>query len=80
DELITAVHIAAQPAGSACSFVKSSSLSANDWPCASAAVLISRREVHIGLGALAPVPHYVSFNAAGMRGEEVVEAALDAIT
>lgn len=83
DEFVSAVRIPAQPAGSAYRFVKSSSLSANDWPCASAAVLVvgtaSAREVRIGLGALAPVPRHVSFDATGMAGQEAVEAALEAI-
>ncbi|MQA09358.1 MAG: molybdopterin dehydrogenase [Pseudonocardiaceae bacterium] len=79
DELVTAVRIPAQPTGSAYRFVKYSSLSANDWPCASVAVLIAGREVHIGLGALAPVPRYASFDATGMTDQAAVDAALEVI-
>ncbi|WP_433284927.1 FAD binding domain-containing protein [Pseudonocardia sp. CA-142604] len=63
-ELVTAVEIPGQ-AGSTCGFAKLSSQSVNDWPCASAAVLVTspvrgQREIRIGLGALAEVPKYVS--------------------
>jgi carbon-monoxide dehydrogenase medium subunit len=63
-ELVTAVEIPAQ-AGSVSGFVKLSSQSVNDWPCASAAALVispsrGQREVRLGLGALAEVPKYVS--------------------
>jgi carbon-monoxide dehydrogenase medium subunit len=83
DELVTSVRIPAQPPTSAGAFVKYSSLSENDWPCASAAALIvdsgSSREIRIGLGALAPVPRYVSFDATGLADQEAVDAAMAAI-
>ncbi|MCI2415887.1 FAD binding domain-containing protein [Saccharopolyspora sp. K220] len=83
DELITAIRIPAVPPRAAGRFVKNSSLSANDWPCASAAVLVvdsgAKREVRIGLGAVAPVPRYVSFDATGLNDQEVVDAAIEAI-
>jgi aerobic carbon-monoxide dehydrogenase medium subunit len=67
-ELVTAVEIPTQPSRAA-SFVKLSSLSANDWPCASAAALAvpdTRRqravELRLGLGALAPTPLYLSLD------------------
>jgi carbon-monoxide dehydrogenase medium subunit len=67
-ELVTAVEIPAQP-GPAAAFVKLSSLSANDWPCASAAALVvparrrgRDRELRLGLGALAATPVYLSLS------------------
>lgn len=68
-ELVTAVEIPTQPSRAA-SFVKLSSLAANDWPCASAAALVmpdARRrqrpvELRLGLGALAPTPVYLSLD------------------
>ena len=81
DELVTAVRIPQQQAGSSGRFVKYSSLSANDWPCASAAVLISGaadgREVRVGIGALSPVPRVFSFDATGMTRETAVRAAVE---
>jgi aerobic carbon-monoxide dehydrogenase medium subunit len=63
-ELVTAVEIPAQT-GSSSGFAKLSSQSVNDWPCASAAALVTspsrrQRELRLGLGALAEVPKYVS--------------------
>ncbi|SMC47221.1 carbon-monoxide dehydrogenase medium subunit [Kibdelosporangium aridum] len=82
NEMVTAVCIPTQPTGSG-RFVKYSSLSENDWPCASAAVLVAdsggRREVRIGLGALAPVPRHVSFDATGLSDQEAVDAAIAAV-
>lgn len=83
DELVSAVRIAAQPERSGYCFLKNSSLSANDWPCASAAVLVTgpvkAREVRIGIGALAPIPRLVTFDASGLSDQEAVEAALEGI-
>ena len=39
-ELVTAIEVPAMPAEAAASYVKLSSLSARDWPCASAAALL----------------------------------------
>lgn len=66
-ELITAVEIPTQP-GPGGAFEKLSSLSANDWPCASAAALVvpqrkqRSRELRLGLGALAATPVYLSLS------------------
>lgn len=83
DELVTSVRVPTQPAHSAGHFAKYSSLSANDWPCASVAVLIvdtpAARELRIGLGALAPVPRYVSVDATGLSESDAVDAAQTAV-
>jgi aerobic carbon-monoxide dehydrogenase medium subunit len=81
-ELVTAVLIPAQP-DPAAAFTKLSSLSVNDWPCASAAALLvptgrrrDRWELRLGLGALAAKPEYLSLEVpAGAAVDEVVEAA-----
>ncbi|TNC27786.1 FAD binding domain-containing protein [Amycolatopsis alkalitolerans] len=83
-EMITAVEIPRQPASVGAHFVKYSSLSANDWPCASVAALIvdgsrNRRQVRLGLGALSHVPLFTQFDVpAGSVVEDVVRAAKDA--
>lgn len=79
DELVSGVRIPTQPAGTAGCFVKNSSLAENDWPCASAAVLVSDRTIHIGLGAVAPTPRHVAVDVAGMDDQGAVDAALAAI-
>ncbi|MDT7663949.1 MAG: aerobic carbon-monoxide dehydrogenase medium subunit [Pseudonocardiales bacterium] len=81
-ELVTAVRIPAQPSPAA-AFVKLSSLSVNDWPCASAAALLvptgrrrERWELRMGLGALAAKPEYLSLEVpGGATVDEVLEAA-----
>jgi carbon-monoxide dehydrogenase medium subunit len=82
-ELVTAVEIPTQPSQAA-SFVKLSSLAANDWPCASAAALVvpdARRrqrpvQLRLGLGALAPTPVYLSLDLpADAETGDVQEAA-----
>jgi aerobic carbon-monoxide dehydrogenase medium subunit len=82
-ELISAIRIPAQPAGAGHHFAKNSSLGENDWPCASAAVLVTDTSagstIHIGLGAVAPVPRYVSFDARGMDDQQAVDAALEVV-
>jgi carbon-monoxide dehydrogenase medium subunit len=78
DELVSAIRIPAQPAGSGHRFEKNSSLGENDWPCASAAVLVTGHEVHIGLGAVAPTPRHVTFDARGLDDQQAVDAALEA--
>jgi carbon-monoxide dehydrogenase medium subunit len=83
-DLITAIEIPRQPSGAGACFAKLSSLSANDWPCASAAALVvdqpkHRREIRLGLGALSHVPLYTSFVLpADTDIEDVVVAARDA--
>jgi aerobic carbon-monoxide dehydrogenase medium subunit len=78
DELVSGIRIPAQGSGVG-RFVKNSSLGENDWPCASASVLVTGREVHIGLGAVAPTPRHVTFDATGLDDQEAVDAALEAI-
>jgi aerobic carbon-monoxide dehydrogenase medium subunit len=78
DELVSGIRIPAQGAGVG-RFVKNSSLGENDWPCASASVLVTGSTVHIGLGAVAPTPRYVTFDTAGLDDEGAVDAALEAI-
>ncbi|HEX4357125.1 MAG TPA: molybdopterin dehydrogenase, partial [Pseudonocardia sp.] len=81
-ELVTAVLIPAQPSPAA-AFAKLSSLSVNDWPCASAAALLvptgrrrERWELRLGLGALAAKPEYLSLEVpAGAPVDEMLEAA-----
>lgn len=80
-ELVTAIEIPARRQIVASSFVKLSSLSANDWPSASAAAAIvdngsRRRTLHLAIGALAPIPMSRSIDATGLDEEQLVEAAL----
>lgn len=88
-ELVTAIEIPAMPAGATASYAKLSSLSANDWPCASAAALLAPaaepttgpaaggRTLRLAIGALAPVPRLATADVTGLREEEAVEAALE---
>lgn len=80
DEVITAITIPAQPAAAAGGYVKMSSLGENDWPSASCAALLvdgdGPRELRLGLGALAPVPVYLSLDVAG---QDAAGAASDAV-
>lgn len=81
-ELVTAIEIFAMPAGAAASYAKLSSLSANDWPCASAAALLAPAAgggltLRLAIGALAPVPRLAVADVTGRTEEEVVEAALE---
>lgn len=83
-EIITAVEIPRQPAGAGAHFAKLSSLAVNDWPCASAAALVvdrsrGRRQVRLGLGALAHVPLFAQFEVLGETPvDDVVAAARQA--
>jgi carbon-monoxide dehydrogenase medium subunit len=83
-EIITAIVIPDQPAGSSFAYVKLSSLSANDWPSASAAALLvpqagGRRTLRLGLGALAPVPLYLEVDVTGLSVTAAAEAAREAV-
>jgi carbon-monoxide dehydrogenase medium subunit len=78
-ELVSGVFIPAQDPMAGYHFEKNSALSANDWPCASAAVLITDDTIHIGLGAVAPTPCYVTADVAGLDDQGAVEAALAAV-
>lgn len=82
-ELVTAIEIPATPAGAGASYAKLSSLSANDWPCASAAALFAPapgggRVLRVAIGALAPVPRLFTCDVTRRTEEDVVELALDA--
>ena len=85
-ELVTAIEIPAMPARATASYAKLSSLSANDWPSASAAALLAptsaggrddRLTLRLAIGALAPVPRLGTADVTGRTEEEVVEAALE---
>ena len=83
-ELITAIEILRQPESAGAWFAKLSSLSVNDWPCASAAALVvaakGKREVRLGLGALAHIPLFTRFEAAAATPvDDVVAQALEAV-
>ncbi|WP_406033231.1 FAD binding domain-containing protein [Nocardioides sp. NBC_00163] len=82
DEMITALLIPHQPPGSVGHYTKLSSLSENDWPCATAAVLAVPEddfvEIRIGLGALAPTTRYLAFDMTpDMNDQQTVEAAIE---
>lgn len=81
-ELITAITVPRQPARSRGAFAKMRSLSENDWPCASAAVLAVPDdgfvEIRIGLGAVAPRTVYLAFDMTpDMDEQQAVDAAID---
>ena len=81
-ELITAITVPRQPARARGAFAKMRSLSENDWPCASAAVLAVPDdgfvEIRIGLGAVAPRTVYLAFDMTpDMDEQQAVDAAID---
>lgn len=80
-ELVTAIEIPAMPTSTTACYAKLSSLSANDWPCASAAVLLALTArgltLRLAIGALAPVPRLATADVTGRGEEEVVEVALE---
>jgi aerobic carbon-monoxide dehydrogenase medium subunit len=78
-EMVSGVRIPHQDTSAGYHFEKKSSLGENDWPAASAAVLLDDRTVHIGLGAVAPVPVYVTADIAGLDDQGAVDAAIAAI-
>lgn len=79
DEIITAVYIPTQQDDAVGQFSKQTSLGLNDWPSASAAALITthedRRQIGLGLGALAEVPVYLSVDVTGMDRERAIAEA-----
>lgn len=83
-EMVTAVEIPRQPESAGAWFSKLTSLSRNDWPCASACALIvdtagDRRQVRLGLGALAHVPVFTQFELpADTSPDDAVDAARQA--
>ena len=83
-EMVLALEIPAQPAGTTAAYAKLSSMAVNDWPVASAAALLdpvgqAQRMLRLGLGALAPTPVFVDVDVSGLGREDCVEAALEAI-
>lgn len=82
DEMVTALIIPAQSRSAACRYVKMSSLSESDWPSASAAALVTeeegRRQLELGLGALAPVPVHLSLDITGLSPTSAGSAAVEA--
>ncbi|NNN19987.1 MAG: xanthine dehydrogenase family protein subunit M [Acidimicrobiaceae bacterium] len=81
-ELITAVEIPVSNKITASNYVKLSSLSANDWPSASAAVAIignqgNPQTLRFALGALAPTPVLSTIEISGLQEDEIIEAALE---
>jgi carbon-monoxide dehydrogenase medium subunit len=83
-EIVTAIEIPRQPESAGAWFTKLRSLSAADWPCASACALIveasgDRRQIRLGLGALADAPMFTQFElAADTAPDQVVDAARQA--
>lgn len=82
-ELLTAVDIPRQPAGAGGHFAKLCSLSAGDWPAASACALVEQsgrsRRVRLSLGALSYVPVHTEFELDRDASEEdAVDAARQA--
>jgi carbon-monoxide dehydrogenase medium subunit len=79
-ELIIGITVPDQPAGSSHAYAKKSSLGENDWPSASAGALLldtgpAGRRLHLGLGALAPVPRHVEIDVSGLDRAAVIDAA-----
>lgn len=83
-DLVTAIEIPRQPESAGAWFTKLTSLSRNDWPCASASALVvetsrGHRQVRLGLGALAHVPVFTQFEVpADTAPDDVVDAARQA--
>jgi carbon-monoxide dehydrogenase medium subunit len=83
-EVITAILLPDQPAGSSFAYVKLSSLSENDWPSASAAALLvpgpsGTRRLRLGLGAVAAVPLFLELEVSGLDVDQAVDAARDVV-
>lgn len=83
-EIITAVDVPRQDTAAGAWFTKLSSLSANDWPCASAAALVTgggrfgrgTRRVRLGLGAVAATPLFAEVDVpAGAGADAAADAA-----
>ncbi|MBH0776343.1 FAD binding domain-containing protein [Nocardia bovistercoris] len=82
DELVTAILVPRPAVGTVGAFTKMRSLSQNDWPCASAAVLMVPEDdfvdVRIGLGAVAPTTVYVAFDlTSDMNARQAVDVAIE---
>jgi carbon-monoxide dehydrogenase medium subunit len=83
-EMVLAIEIPAQPAGTTAAFAKLSSLATNDWPVASVAALLDgpaevRPMLRLGVGALAPTPVHVDVDVSGLGRDECVEAAVESV-
>ncbi|NLU74998.1 molybdopterin dehydrogenase [Streptomyces sp. HNM0575] len=89
-EIVTAVEVPAQPEAAGAGFTKLSSLSANDWPCASAAALVDGRarglgrrgpaHLRLGLGAVASTPVFTEVELPGdATADDAAEAARTAV-
>lgn len=81
-EMITSISVPRQPVTSRGAFAKMRSLSENDWPSASAAVLAVPEdgfvEIRLGLGAVAPTSTYLAFDKTpDMSVQQSVDAAID---
>ncbi len=81
-EIVTSIKIPVSTDIVASTYVKLSSLSANDWPSASAAAAIFQRPgeakiLRLALGALAPTPVVTSVDITGFREDQVAEAVLE---
>ncbi|MEQ3551823.1 FAD binding domain-containing protein [Pseudonocardia nematodicida] len=81
-ELVTAITVPRQPERARGTYVKLRSLSENDWPCASAAVLAVPEDgfvdIRLGLGGLAPTTVYLAYDVTpDMDVEQAVDAAID---
>ncbi len=81
-EIVTSIKIPVSSDIVASTYVKLSSLSANDWPSASAAAAVFRRPgetriLRLALGALAPTPVVTSVDITGLRKDQAAEAVLE---
>lgn len=89
-EIVTAIEIPGQPEAAGAGFTKLSSLAANDWPCASAAALVTGRSrtlgrrgsalLRLGLGAVAATPVFTEVELSGDgSADDAAEAARAAV-
>jgi carbon-monoxide dehydrogenase medium subunit len=80
DEILVAVQVPRQPAGSRAVFRKATALAENDWPCAAVAVRLSVGEagpsrMDVGLTAAAPAPRVFSFDVSGLSLAQALRVA-----
>lgn len=79
-ELVVGITVPDQPATATHAYAKKSSLGANDWPSAAVGALLDdvgapNRALHLGLGALAPVPRHVRVDVTGLGRDDAIDAA-----
>lgn len=88
-EIITAVEVPRQDSAAGAWFTKLSSLSANDWPCASAAVIVTGggkrfgrgpRTIRLGLGAVAPTPVFTEVEVPADADADAAVGAARSVT